>query len=309
MPLTEESWAESVLRPYFPDLLVATRPALAHPLANAILATVLANEVVNRCGPLMIRNLAADHGVDETDVILAWGQAWSALNLDPLFEALDSDALNVPRDVSVAVDARSRATLKAAIEGVLSVPQEQLRGSGGVAELARLFADPSLQQRLAPAGAALEADAHADLPAPFAQAWQALEGIEGVAGFLFAALSVQRPAGLDLPGFLALGTALRSKAHIDVLERGLKLPATSRSQEQLRSYAQQALRRTQQRLLARVLAQAGKGDGAVDVVVGALNLPAPAAPADLEQAMLDVWALSEAVTGSGNSGNYDAQAA
>jgi len=50
LPLTENSWAESMLKPYFPDLLVATRPALAHPLANAILATVLANESVNRCG-------------------------------------------------------------------------------------------------------------------------------------------------------------------------------------------------------------------------------------------------------------------
>ncbi len=309
MPLTDESWAEAVLRPYFPNLLVATRPALAHPLANAILATVLANEVVNRCGPLLIRSLAADHNVDETDVILAWGQAWSALNLDPVFDALDADALNVPREVSIAVDARSRLALKAAIEGVLSVSKEQLRGSGGVAELARLFADPAVQQRLAPAGVAAEADAHPDVAPAFAQAWKALEAIEGVAGFLFAALSVQRPAGLDLPGFLALGTTLRGKAHIDTLERGLKLPATSRSQEQLRSYAQQALRRTQQRLLARVLAQAGsKGEQAVDVVVDALNLPAIAAPADLEQAMLDVWALSEAVLGNSAGGGY-AQAA
>eukprot|EP01034_Spumella_vulgaris_P028093 gene28093-34895_t len=108
LPLTEESWAESVLKPYFPDLLVATRPALAHPLANAILATVLANESVNRCGPLMLRELAAEHSVDEADVILAWGQAWSALNLAPVFEALDADALKVPRAVSIKVDGRTR---------------------------------------------------------------------------------------------------------------------------------------------------------------------------------------------------------
>ena len=64
LPLTEHSWAESMLKPYFPELMVATRPALAHPLANAILATVLANESVNRCGPLMLRELAAEHSVD-----------------------------------------------------------------------------------------------------------------------------------------------------------------------------------------------------------------------------------------------------
>ena len=104
LPLTELSWAESVLKPYFPAQLVATRQALAHPLANTILATVLANESINRCGPLMIRDMAVAHLVEEADVIKAWGQAWSALNLAPVFDALDADALNVPRAVSIKVD-------------------------------------------------------------------------------------------------------------------------------------------------------------------------------------------------------------
>jgi glutamate dehydrogenase len=301
LPLTEESWAEAVLRPYFPDLLVRTRSPLAHPLANAILATVLANEVVNRCGPLMIRDLAAEHGVPETDVILAWGQAWAALNLAPVFDALDAEALDVPRDVSMAADARSRSALKAVMEGVLAVPKDQLKGSGGIAELTRLFAEPGMTARLAPAGAASEADAYTDLKPGFAQGWRALEGVEGVSAFLFAALSVQRPAGMDLPAFLALGTQLRSRAGIDALERGLKLPATSRSQEQLRSYALHALHRAQKRLLGQVLARAATGGtaDAVDSVVGALRLPAFGVPSDLEQAMLDAWTLSEAVNGNG----------
>jgi glutamate dehydrogenase len=101
---------------------------------------------------------------------------------------------------------------------------------------------------------------------------------------------------MDLPGFIHVGMALRSRAGIDTLERGLKLPATSRSQEQLRSYAQQALGRTQQRLLAQVLAQGGS-EQAVEAVVSSLAVPAFTAPSDLEQAMLDVWTLSEAVSG------------
>ncbi|GGC14611.1 NAD-glutamate dehydrogenase domain-containing protein [Pseudoduganella buxea] len=295
LPLTEESWAESVLKPYFPDLLVATRPALAHPLANAILATVLANEVVNRCGPLMLRRLAAEHNVPETDVILAWGQAWSALNLAPVFDTLDADALNVPRDVSIKVDARTRGMLRAVMEGVLAVPKEQLRGAEGMAELKRLFAEPSMLAKLMPADGKWEAEGQPALRTEFVQAWKTVDAIESVAAFLFAALSVKRPTGMDLPGFIHIGMTLRSKAGIDALERGLKLPATSRSQEQLRSYAQQALRRTQQRLLAQVLAAAGNGgDAAVDAVVGSLNLPTFAVPTDLEQAMLDVWTLSEA---------------
>src|SRR5471032_1513807 len=299
LTLTEHSWAESVLKPYFPDLLVATRSALAHPLANAILATVLANESVNRCGPLMLRDLAAEHGVDEADVILAWGQAWSALNLAPIFEALDADALNVPRAVSIKVDARARGMQKAVIEGVLSVPAEQLRAAGGLRELTQLFAKPEMLAQLTPANGESDADATPSLRSAFVQAWKAVDAIEAVAAFVFAALSVARPSNMDLPAFLQVGMALRGQAGIDTLERGLKLPATSKSQEQLRNYAQHALRRTQQRLLTQVLQRATNGHDAseaVEVVANTLGLTGYSAASDLEQAMLDVWALSEVTT-------------
>ncbi|MEV4779255.1 NAD-glutamate dehydrogenase domain-containing protein [Burkholderia sp. LMU1-1-1.1] len=301
LPLTENSWAESVLKPYFPDLLVATRPALAHPLANAILATVLANESVNRCGPLMLRQLAGEHGVDEADVILAWGQAWSALNLAPIFSTLDADALKVPRAVSIKVDGRTRVLQKAVIEGALTVPADQLKD--GVAELTRLFAKPETLAHLSSGDGQSDAELTAGLRPEFVAAWKAVEAIESVAAFVFAALSVTRPAGMDLPAFLQVGLALRAQVGIDTLERGLKLPATSRSQEQLRSYAQNALRRTQQRLLSQVLQHATGGHTgveAVEVVANTLGLTGYAVPTDLEQAMLDVWALSEA-TNSGNT--------
>ncbi|WP_317204869.1 NAD-glutamate dehydrogenase domain-containing protein [Janthinobacterium sp.] len=299
LPLTQASWAEPILKPYFPALLVATRGALDHPLANAILATVLANEAVNRCGPLMLRDLAVEHAAAEADVILAWGQAWSALNLAPVFAALDADALNVPRAVSIKVDARTRVLQKAMIEGVLSVPAEQLRSAGGVDELTRLFSLPSTVQQLMRADGQSDADLTPALRPAFAQAWNAVDAIEAVATFVFAALSVTRPAGMDLAAFLQVGMALRGQAGIDTLERGLKLVPTSKSQEQLRNYAQHALRRTQQRLLTQVLERAaGGGDAgaAVEVVTNALGLSGYAPAADLEQAMLDVWALSEATT-------------
>ncbi|WP_426116641.1 NAD-glutamate dehydrogenase domain-containing protein [Massilia sp. PWRC2] len=293
LPLTEMAWAETVLKPYFPAQLVATRKALAHPLANAILATVLANEAVNRCGPLMIRALAEEHAIDDRSVVVAWGQAWAALHLAPLFAALDADALNVPREVSIEVDARTRVLFKAVLEGALSVAANQ--SAAGMDELTRLFADGSMASQLIPAGAA--GTARADLPAPFVQAWQAVDAIEAVATFLFAAVSVPRPSGMSLAQFLQVGMALRGKAGIDTLERGLKLAATSKSQEQLRNYAMQALRRTQQRLLMQVLAKSNGGSHALDAVgtiTGSMGLSGYAAPADLEQAMLDVWSLSEA---------------
>jgi glutamate dehydrogenase len=295
LPLTELPWAESVLKPYFPAQLVATRKALAHPLANAILATVLANESVNRCGPLMIRELAAEHAVDEADVVKAWGQAWSALNLAPVFGALDADALNVPPAVSIKVDQRTRVLFRAALEGVLSLAAGQQ--SGGMEELTRLFAEPGMLQQLAPAPAQAEADAYPELPAGFTGAWRAVDAVEAVATFLFAAVSVQRPDGMTLAQFLQVGMALRGQAGIDTLERGLKIAPHSKSQEQLRNYAAQALRRTQQRLLAQVLARSNGGAKPLDAVgdvASTMGLSGYAAPADLEQAMLDVWALSEA---------------
>jgi glutamate dehydrogenase len=293
LPLTGLPWAETVLRPYFPQQLVATRDPLAHPLANAILATVLANESVNRCGPLMLRDLAQEHRIDDTEVVKAWGQAWSALHLAPVFEALDNDALVVPRDVSQAVDARTRVMLRTVIEGVLSLPAEQA-GAGGMAELSNLFSQPAQLNQLMPARS--DADAHAGLPPSFAQAWKSVDTIESLAAFLFAAVSVQRPSGMSLAEFLHVGMALRGAAGIDLLERGLKLPATSKSQEQLRNYAMQALRRTQQRLLLTVLErskQSGTMQAAVQDVTTSMGLNGFAQPTDLEQAMLDVWSLSE----------------
>ncbi|MBC7502614.1 MAG: NAD-glutamate dehydrogenase, partial [Herminiimonas sp.] len=119
--LTEKSWARTVLTPYFPAPLVSDRDALAHPLANAILATVLANEAVNRCGPLMLPELAQAHQASETDAVLAWAEAWAALNLAPVFATLDAHALSLPRAVSQTVDQQTRALLKALVDGVLSV--------------------------------------------------------------------------------------------------------------------------------------------------------------------------------------------
>jgi glutamate dehydrogenase len=226
-------------------------------------------------------------------VVKAWGQAWSALNLAPVFGALDADALNVPREVSIKVDQRTRTLFRAVIEGVLSVATGQQ--AGGMEELTRLFAQPEMLKQLMPVQA--EADLVSGISAAFAQAWKSVDAIEAVATFLFAAVSVQRPEGMSLAQFLEVGMALRGKAGIDALERGLKLTPHSKSQEQLRNYAMQALRRTQQRLLMQVLAKSNGGAkplDAVGAVTSTIGLSGYAAPADLEQAMLDVWALSEA---------------
>jgi glutamate dehydrogenase len=296
LPLLQHGWAKTVLTPYFPHALVASRDALQHPLANAILATVLANESVNRCGPLMLVELAQKHHVAESDVIQAWAQAWVALNLAPLFATLDAHALEIPVALSKSLDGRTRALQKAVIDGVLSVPAQQLNATGGLAELTTMFGQPESARQLMSLPAANGA--------AFDQASTAVDAIEGMADFLFAALTVERPAGLSLPEFLKTGMGLRRRAGIDGLERTLTQLPISAQQESLRGHALQSLRRAQQRLLTQVLAQLPKGaaasaaDGVVDNVIGKLKLNGHAAetPATLEHAVLNVWALSEAAS-------------
>ncbi|RZI43181.1 glutamate dehydrogenase [Herbaspirillum sp. HC18] len=302
--LTQFAWAKTLLTPYFPPALVATRDAFEHPLANAILATVLANESVNRCGPVMIAEIAKARGIKETDVICAWAQAWAALNLAPVFDTLDAYALQVSNEVSRAVDRHTRALQKAVTQGVLSVPEQQLRETNAMAELTSLFSKPDAVRELTPVVAStLDTDG---LPAAFAQACETVEAIEGIADFLFAGLSVPRPEGMSLPQFLKLGMALRRQVGIDGLERVLMHAPASASQEPLRDHALQALRRAQQRLLMRMLQQTPASARAADpaVLVTALinklkvgaRTGQGSSQQNLELAVLDVWALSEAAS-------------
>jgi glutamate dehydrogenase len=318
LPLTQQPWAASLLTPYFPKALVSGRNPLEHPLANAILATVLANESVNRCGPVLISEIGQARGVKETEVICAWAQAWAALNLAPMFAALDADALRVPREASIAADRHTRSLQKAVINGVLSVPEQQLRESDALAELTRLFSQPEALRELT-SDIVSVIDDHS-LPPAFAAACRRVEALEGIADFLFAGLSVPRPEGMTLPQFLELGMALRRRAGIEGLERILMHVPASAAQVPLRDHALQALRRAQQRLLVRMLQQTpagGRPGGAADSVansaaaiveslinklkVGVRAVSSSGEP-NLERAVLDVWALSEAASAAADAG-------
>ncbi len=282
MPLLENSWAKTLLTPYFPNGLVATRNAMEHPLANAILATVLANEAVNRCGPLMLIELAQRHQVEESAVILAWAQAWAALNLAPLFGTLDAHALIIPTTTSKEIDARARVLQHAVTGGFLSV-SAQLKAES-VAELSTMFHDADSVQRLIPAGAA-------NLGA-FERARATVDAIAAMADFLFAALTIARPAGLTLPALLQTGVELRRGTGIDALEQALATLPVADTQIALRSRALDALRRSQQHLLNLALRQSG---ASVQALTAKLQ-KRTAAPATLEEAVLDAWALSDAAT-------------
>ena len=293
LPLTGHSWAKSILTPYFPGLLVATRNSLDHPLANPILGTVLANEAVNRCGPIMLVELAEKYKVSEPEVILAWAQAWSALNLAPLFNTLDEHALLESRDVSKALDARCRVLQRAMIEGVLSVPHKET--SVNLAELTALFAEPG---KVAPLLAKFVTETR-----PYQKACQTVEALIDMADFLFSSLAAPRGAGLDLAVYLQIGMMLRQQSGIAQLEPVLmQSPVTP-----LRSHALNALRRAQQRLLELVLIKMPSAQSQPALLIDHINQVLTRSGIEikagsrnelpgLETAVLDVWALSEAAS-------------
>ena len=298
LPLTSHSWARSLLTPYFPNPLVATRNSLDHPLANPILGTVLANEAVNRCGPVMLVELADKYKVAESTVILAWAQAWSALNLAPLFNTLDEYALLEPRDVSKSVDARCRVLQRALIEGMLSA-QDDASAAGTTAanlvELTALFASP---EKVAPLLSKFVTETK-----PFPKACQTVEALIDMADFLFSSLVAPRSTGLDLAVYLQIGSMLRAQSGIAQLEPVLMQTHVT----PLRTHALKALRRAQQRLLELVLKTVPAGQLQPQVLIDHINAVLTQAGIQvktanrnempgLESAVLDVWALSEAAS-------------
>jgi glutamate dehydrogenase len=299
LPLTTPSWARSVLTPYFPAALVATRNSLDHPLSNPILGTVLANEAVNRCGPIMLVELAEKYKVAESQVVLAWAQAWSALNLAPLFNILDEHALLESRDVSKALDARCRVLQRALIEGVLSVPDSKTSSetSTNLIQLTALFGEPA---KVAPLLAKFVTETK-----PYAKACQTVEALIDMADFLFSSLAAPRNAGLDLAVFLQIGLQLRQQSGIAQLEPVLMQTHVT----PLRTHALNALRRAQQRLLELVLLKMPATQGKlhteqliqhINEVLTQVGIQVKTGNRSelisMESAVLDVWALSEAAS-------------
>jgi glutamate dehydrogenase len=314
LPLTDQSWARTLLAPYFPAALVAHRDPLAHPLANAILATILANESINRCGPLLIDALAAQHAVAETDVILAWASGWAALNLGALFAVLDAHALRITPEESRALDRRTRALQAAVLSGVLSMPTVSPAGAEKTDstetlpawdELTRLFdQEPALQSWLHPAettsAATVTTSAAVDVePAELVKASQQVDAITNIADFLFAALAVKRPPQMGLPALLQLGIAVRRQSGLDVLEQTLMHAPATTAQQALRGYALQALRRSQQQLLTKVLASVADVPANYPQIAERITtqlghmatFSSVATALDFEQAVLAVWKL------------------
>jgi glutamate dehydrogenase len=92
--LPDDPAVAGILRDYFPRVVRERWPdrVTAHPLAREIMATQLANDLVNRVGPGFLHRLEERHDVGTPVAARAFTAAAAVLGLDPPWSVVDDDA-------------------------------------------------------------------------------------------------------------------------------------------------------------------------------------------------------------------------
>jgi glutamate dehydrogenase len=90
--LPDDPYFTRVLKAYFPKALTEKfAPAIdQHPLKREIIATFVANTVVNRTGATFVNFLAAESGASTADVVRAYTLAREVFDLEPLWDQIDA---------------------------------------------------------------------------------------------------------------------------------------------------------------------------------------------------------------------------
>lgn len=115
-PLLDDPALAGDLAAYFPQPIRARFPEhiAAHPLRPEILATHLVNEMVNRGGPCLARELADETGQGPAEILRAYVVARDVLGLPALWSALDAAEATMPADRRLdALDRVSRRLTQA----------------------------------------------------------------------------------------------------------------------------------------------------------------------------------------------------
>jgi glutamate dehydrogenase len=101
-------WALPWLMSYFPSALHADwREEIAqHPLRREIIATVLANRIVNLSGITAVYRLTEESGLDAESAALALLSAMEISGLDTLKSQLSADSVTWPARIAVSLEAR-----------------------------------------------------------------------------------------------------------------------------------------------------------------------------------------------------------
>ena len=131
------------LKAYFPSALhVFSREMRRHRLRREIIATVLANEIVNLCGPTFPRRLMAAASCDATALLVGFAAAKETLRFDSLWAAIAALDGQIPAEAQTALYAEASGILRAqtywlarrasqkGLSGPQSRPKADVAGAG-----------------------------------------------------------------------------------------------------------------------------------------------------------------------------------
>ena len=100
----DDPWFERTLKSYFPKGLSKFEPEMkAHPLRREIVATVLANAVVDMAGPTFPMRLQGELGVDAGALAVAFEAAREIFALNQLWAAVGALDLKIPAQAQTAL--------------------------------------------------------------------------------------------------------------------------------------------------------------------------------------------------------------
>ena len=100
----EDPFFEQILVRYFPDALARFEPEMkSHRLRREIIATVMANEVVNMCGPTFPDRLRGSAECDTTALIIAFEAARRVFRLDQAWDAVSALDLKISAEAQTAL--------------------------------------------------------------------------------------------------------------------------------------------------------------------------------------------------------------
>ncbi|RYF57575.1 MAG: NAD-glutamate dehydrogenase, partial [Comamonadaceae bacterium] len=163
--LPDDPFFNRALKAYFPQVLSETFAEQIgnHPLKREIIATYVANTVLNRTGATFVNFIASEAGANTADVIRAFTLAREVLDLEALWDQID--ALDLVIDAKLQLDLLSEliSVAQRASRWLLRLRGQSTQGGSDL---------PTVIARYQPGARELRANLQAWLPASANESWQ-----------------------------------------------------------------------------------------------------------------------------------------
>ena len=215
--LPDEPFVVNELRAYFPSALRKRYSGLmpAHRLAREIVGTVVANEMVNRCGITFAFRLGEETGADDTDIARAYLVAREVYGVRGTWQAIEALDNVVGADVQISMLLETRKLVERGARWLLrnrprplDIARDIGHFAGGVTTLRQglrnLVADASRTAIDAATGRLVERGVPEELALEVASGNDLLSALDVVEVATSAAISVEEAASV----YFALGEKL-----------------------------------------------------------------------------------------------------